>query len=428
VSQVYRVLVFPGGTEIGLEIYNALCQSKDIRLQAASASVSNHAPYVFTMCHYIPSVTEPSWIDALNALIDRENIDFVFPAHDDVLVALAQHAEAIHARIVTSPLATCLIARSKAQTYKHLAGVIPVPHVFEDIEEVENLPVFLKPDKGQGSQGTFLVRSKQGLRRLLDENPESIVTEYLPGDEYTIDCFTDRQRGLLFCAGRQRVRTRAGISMHTVSVSDATFYTYANAISSRLTFHGAWFFQLKKDCRGTYKLLEAAPRIAGTMALRRVQGVNFPLLSIYEQLRVPISILVNDVEASLDRAIINRYQHTLDFGTVYVDLDDTLILREQVNTRLVRLLYQFLNAGKRLVLLTRHKGDLLQTLIRFRLQALFDEVIHVPYDRPKSDFVTDPDAIFIDDSFSERERVVTARHIATFDCSMLELLINDREL
>ena len=45
--RMYDVLVFPGGTEIGLEIQRALCQCKDIRLYSAGLDVSNHAPYVF---------------------------------------------------------------------------------------------------------------------------------------------------------------------------------------------------------------------------------------------------------------------------------------------------------------------------------------------------------------------------------------------
>ena len=104
--------------------------------------------------------------------------------------------------------------------------------------------------------------------------------------------------------------------------------------------------------------MEVGARIAGTMALHRCDGVNFPLLGIYEEERAPITIMTNNAEIRIDRALVNRYQHGLTFTTVYVDLDDTLILRGRVNTILVRLLYQCVNKGKRVVVVTRNETPL----------------------------------------------------------------------
>ena len=46
-----------------------------------------------------------------------------------------------------------------------------------------------------------------------------IVCEYLPGEEYTVDCFSDREHGLLFAGARVRRRTRNGISVNTAPVA-----------------------------------------------------------------------------------------------------------------------------------------------------------------------------------------------------------------
>ena len=205
------------------------------------------------------------------------------------------------------------------------------------------------------------------------------------------------------------------------------FVEYANAISKKLTFHGAWFFQLKKDRHGTYKLLEIASRIAGTMAVHRVQGVNFALLSIYEQQRIPIEILENKVDVEIDRALVNRYRHQLKYSVVYVDLDDTLILNGIVNVNLVRFLYQCINAGIRIALLTKHVTDVDETLRKHRLSEIFDEIIHVGQSASKSDHIREGDAILIDDSFSERKAASERLGILTFDCSMIEMLMDERE-
>ncbi len=422
----YNVLVFPGGTEVGLEIQRAICQCKDIQLYSAGLNVSNHAPYVFTRHFVVPSIHDPAWVDSLNQIIVEQRIDYVYPAYDDVIVALAQNAERIKARIVSSPLETCLITRSKSQTYHLFTGVLPVPTLYDDLKTIDQYPVFVKPDKGQGSQQTHIINEPRQLSRILEESGESIVMEYLPGEEYTVDCFSDREAGLLFCGGRQRVRTRNGISMNSRPVRDGVFGEYANAIAKRLSFHGAWFFQLKKDQYGKYKLLEIAPRIAGTMAVQRVQGVNFALLSIYEQERIPIEILVNEVDVEIDRALANRYKHQVKSSVVYVDLDDTLIVDGVVNVNLVRFLYQCINSGIRVVLITRHSTDIDQTLRRHRLTGIFDEIIHVEKSLSKAEYIRESDAILIDDSFSERKAVAERLGILTFDCSMLEMLVDER--
>ena len=278
---MFNVLVWPGGTEIGLEICHALGWCKEVRLHSAGSACSNHGPFAYARNHLLPSVREQDWLAQLVGLVESEAITHVIPAHDDIVLALAESAGHIPAKVVTSPLKTCRIARSKRLTYRHLREVTPVPRVFASPNDIELFPVFVKPDTGQGSEDAFLASTREELAFRLEQRPDSIVTNYLPGREYTVDCLSQRGRGLLFAAGRERVRTRAGISMSSHHVDRPEFAEYAQAVSSRLEFHGAWFFQLKEDDAGRLVLLEVAPRVAGTMAVHRVTGVNFPLLSLY---------------------------------------------------------------------------------------------------------------------------------------------------
>jgi carbamoyl-phosphate synthase large subunit len=426
VAKQFNVLIFPGGTEIGLEIRTALGSCKEVKLFSAGLDVSNHAPFIFERHFCVPGIHEPGWIDCLNGIVDENDIDYIFPAYDDVLVALAENLDRIKARVVSSPPQTCFITRSKLLTYRHLNGAVPVPMLYESPSMVRNYPVFLKPEKGQGSQRTCLARDSHELAEVVREAKDLIILEYLPGEEYTVDCFTDRRSGLLFCGGRERVRVRSGISMNSRPVEDVRFAELARAISERLTFYGAWFFQVKRDTNGMLKLLEVAPRIAGTMALHRVQGVNFPLLSIYEQEGVSVTILRNHINIEIDRCLINRYRHDLSYTVAYIDLDDTLVLDGEVNVNLVKLLYQCINKGVRVVLLTRHAADLETTLGKHRLTGIFDKIIHVAHTEAKADHITESAAIFVDDSFSERKEVSSRLGIPTFDSSMIEMLFDER--
>jgi carbamoyl-phosphate synthase large subunit len=400
---------------------------RQIELYSAGAPVSNHAPYVFARHFLLPMVGEPTWLGRLNALISREGIDFVYPAHDDVILALAQNHRQVRAKLVTSPLATCQICRFKSRTYRALRGLVPVPSVFSP-KGVRSFPVFLKPDRGQGSQDVHRVTSQGELDLLVRAAPDRyLVTEYLPGEEYTVDCFTDRRGRLRYVSGRRRIRVRNGIAVDTETVEDRRFQEYARAISRRMKLRGAWFFQAKRDRRGRLVLLEVAPRIAGSMAIDRVRGVNLPLLSLYDAAGLDVEFLTNRVKVRMDRALTDRFRHSLRFRRAYVDLDDTLVLRDRVNEDLVRLLYQFRNAGVHLTLVTRHGGDVRGTLRRFHLEGLFDSIRSVTREESKANVIDRPrGAIFIDDSFSERREVAHRVGIPTFDCSMLELLADER--
>jgi hypothetical protein len=151
------------------------------------------------------------------------------------------------------------------------------------------------------------------------------------------------------------------------------------------------------------------------------------LLSIYEHERIPISILTNPGHIEIERALINRYCHRYEYSVVYIDLDDTIILNGQVNIDTIRFVYQCINRGIKVKLITKHSGNLLDTLKRFRLEGIFDEVIHLNNDQKKADYIIDKGAILIDDSFSERFNVHYEKGIRTFDSSMIEALIDERK-
>jgi hypothetical protein len=117
----------------------------------------------------------------------------------------------------------------------------------------------------------------------------------------------------------------------------------------------------------------------------------------------------------------------IDFSTLYVDFDDTLVQAGKIDLEVIRLIYQCINRGIPVKLLTRHAHDIAQSLAKHRLTGLFDAVIHLRKGEPKSAEITEPGAILIDDSHAERMEVATARGIRTFDCSMIDILTMQTE-
>ena len=423
-NDLKNILIFPAGTEIGLEVYQALKNSKELQLFGAGALVSSHAPFIFENYFTLPHVSEDKWLSAIVELCLEKKIDYIFPAHDDAITALVLNRSAIPSVVVAPSLNICQITRSKRATYKSLKGLIKVPRIFDQTPSECDYPVFVKPNIGQGSQGAKIINNCEELRFATANLLDPLVCEYLPGDEYTIDCFSDRKKGLLFSEARVRTRKRNGIAVGTSSVDLPDARDMAASIQDKLGLYGPWFFQVKRNAQEELVLLEVAPRIAGSMGLHRVMGVNFPQLAIYEAEGKDLSLIVNKGSVRLDRALSNRYQHDVSFTDLYIDLDDTIIIRESINTEAINLIYRCINKKIKVHLLTRHSGDLAKTLLKFRLQGLFDSIQHIDLTAKKSDYILGVAPIFLDDSFSERLDVHKSLNIPTYDCSMIEILIN----
>ena len=426
-ADVKNILVFPAGTEIAFEIHDALKNSKFVRLFGAT-SVPCHAEFVFQTCVTgLPFVDDPALIPALNRVIDAYGIDYVYPAHDSALLRFSEERDALHAKVVASARETVGICRSKTRTYRFLSGAPYLPAFYGSPDEIPGYPVFIKPAVGQGSQGARIIRDRSHLEEALSEGQEYTICEYLPGEELTVDCFTDRHGSLLVVSPRSRERIRAGIAVRSRNLPlTEELQSIAEDINRRLSFNGAWFFQVKKNAAGQFRLLEIAPRIAGTMGLTRNLGINMPLLTLYNFWGIDVSLIPNREDLLLDRAFISRFQTNLSYSSVYVDFDDTLIVRGKVNAFLMMFLYQAFNQGKRLCLLTRHSTDIFSDLEKACIPAsLFSEIIRLDEAGAKTDYIAS-DSIFIDDSFSERKRVRDALGIPVFDLDMVESLIDWR--
>ena len=132
----------------------------------------------------------------------------------------------------------------------------------------------------------------------------------------------------------------------------------------------------------------------------------------------------NDYYVELDRALENKYKTDIEFDSVYCDYDDCLILdKTKVNIELVKFLYQCINQGKKIYLLSKHDGDLEQELIDFRLDHLFDQVMHITKDSDKADYINNQKAIFIDDSNAERVNIKNKLNLPVFSPEMIDVLL-----
>ena len=424
-----NVLVFPAGEINSVELHDALSNNVNIEVFGAS-SKERHGSYVFKNYRGgLPLITDDSFIAALNQLIKEWHIDFIFPTHDTVSLFLAKKQSEIHAKVIVADIYTAEVCRSKKKTYQLFKeyGFCP-----EQYENFNHLPCFIKPDDGQGAVGAKIIHSAHDIPENFDFE-EYVIMELLPGDEMTVDCLTDYHGNLCAVLPRKRLRLFSGVSVAGVNVKcDEEVKGIAESINSRLKFFGLWYFQIKRDYNGKYKLLEISTRCAGTMCLSRARGINLPLLSVYTAQGKDISVFENPYTVVMDRTLISRYKMDYDYSTVYIDYDDTVVSGECTIPSVIRYLYQCKNQHKKIILITRHNEDhedeLYQSLYQHCIfPALFDQIISLSFKQEKVDFIDPLGAIFIDNSFAERKKVFDKYAIPVFDVEGIEVLLDWRE-
>ena len=419
-----NVLIFPCESNSN-ELHDALSYCFNVNLFGGS-SVRRHGAFIYkNYYHDLPYVKSEGFLEAFNDYLDKNNIDVIMPTHDSIALFMAEHADEVHAIVVQSDVRTNRICRSKIQTHSCFNDCDFVPIRYTNEYDVV-YPAFAKPDVGEGGHGAFIANNAKELDIIDFQN--YLVTEFLPGDEVTVDCLTDKNGKLVCILPRTRERIFGGIAVNSRSL-EATkeIRRIAEIINSRLSFTGLWYFQLKGDINGEMKLMEISTRCAGTMCVSRARGYNLPLLTVYTAMGYDISVVNESMEVEMDRALIARYNMHLDYDTVYIDFDDTITLREEINPLAMFFLYQCHNKGIKVVLLTRHIKDIHESLAKYAVsENLFSSIVYVPENEPKSSCITEPKSIFIDNMFKERQEVANKCHIPVFDADGFEFLLDWR--
>jgi hypothetical protein len=420
-----NILVFPCGSEIALEINRSLKYSAYFNLIGGN-SVDDHGRFVFeNYIGNIPFITNSCFIPVIKKIVKDNEIDAIYPAMDAVIVELKKHEADIGCKIISSDLETVELCLSKRKSYEKLKYAIKVPELYQ-YAQIKEFPVFGKPDIGYGSRGTKKINTPESLKDYIENNPDSLLSEYLPGQEYTVDCFTDKNGELLFYSPRIRQRVMNGISVNTIPYTEQIekFDYIIRKINETVKFRGAWFAQLKRNKEDDLVLLEIAARLGGSSSLFRAKGVNFAQLTLFDAFDYDVSILENKYSVELDRALDNVFEINIQYNEVFCDFDDCLVIDEKyVNTELISFLYQCFNEEKKITLLTRHRNDIRKSLEKNRLGSIFDRIIHIDSGKRKSDYIDNVNSIFIDDSFVERVDVFQKKQIPVFGIDMIRSLL-----
>lgn len=253
---------------------------------------SDSSPYTpaFRYCDKImlaQKVETVDYVDKLLARCVKNKIDMVVPLIDPTLEVLAPHRDKFRSKgvmTVVSPAKTIEITFDKYQTYLHAkkAG-ITVPETVTTIEEALKLiasgklswPVMVKPRKGSASMFITCCRNESELKLAFQNCPGPLIQEFVPGDEYGYDIFSDGDFRPVSVFCKQKIAMRAGETDKAVSVNDKKLIDLGIKIAQAFPMFGPADADVKMGKNGPL-LLEVNPRFGGGYPCSHLCGADFP--------------------------------------------------------------------------------------------------------------------------------------------------------
>lgn len=319
-----NILITGAGAPGAPGILYCLRQELNFNMVAADANPYATGKHLAEDFVTIPMASDPGFIDALVNICREKKIDVLLPLVTRELIPLSKNTAAFESagtKVLVSSADSLEIANDKSRLYQFLEWRgIPVP-AFRVVENVDQFreavrelgypskTVCFKPSVSNGSRGFRIISSQVNELDLLFNHkpnstymslenaiailssgrfPELLVSEYLPGDEYSIDCLVNRGEPVLVVP---RVRTKMinGISVEGEFIRDENIIGYCSRIVRELKLHGNIGIQVKQSDSGQFLLLEINPRVQGTISSALGAGVNLPALAVKQELNLPIS-------------------------------------------------------------------------------------------------------------------------------------------
>lgn len=330
-TNTINVLMTGAGAPGAAGIIRCLTADPTINLWVADANPNAVGKHLHNQFFTLPKATAPDFIDVITHKCEELGINIIIPLVTRELFPFSKHKADLAQKgikVLVSDEQALNIANDKGKLYQFLdeAGIItPAYRIIKEISKIHlaieelgypNHPVTIKPCISNGSRGfrildanvnefdlffnekpTGIYITPEKLKQVLSGHklPNMIVSEYLPGDEYSVDCLAKNGETLL-CLPRVRRKMVGGISTEGEFIRDESIVSYCKQIIKAIGLHGNIGIQVKQAKDGTYKILEINPRVQGTIVAALGAGVNLPLLAIQAELGQPVTTTQNDVK------------------------------------------------------------------------------------------------------------------------------------
>lgn len=322
-ARQYTILFSCVGRRVALlEAFRQAVEDLAMRGRMLGADSSPYSP-ALQLCDkafLVAPCTDSGYVEQLVEICRLEKVDLLIPLLDTELRILAgRNADfaAVGTMLCLSSVEAVRICSDKRRTHDVLrAAGIDTPKLFnyEEITDAD-LPLFMKPRDGSSARDIHKLESRDHLEFYHRELPQAIIQEYLSGQEYTLDIFSDFD-GLPRCAvPRKRLEVRGGEVAKSMTLRDGELIRAGlEAVRAVPGIIGPTTLQCFRTNSGRISIIEINPRFGGGVPLAIRAGASIPKWTIQCALGESPQI---DPLAFDDRLLMLRYD-----DAVFVREDD----------------------------------------------------------------------------------------------------------
>ncbi len=260
-SEELRVLVTESGGPAAVGLIKSILKSKySCQIYATDCkalSAGNLLADCFVLC---PPAKDDDFISEIERIIEHHNINLIIPTgeHDlEKLSCCKEKLESNGCKVFCSDTFTIHTCQQKHRFYNYLKGKnINLPLSIRG-------PFIEKPIKGSGSRGIQISDSR-----------DQMIQQYISGKEYTVDIFCDMEGIIISHVIRERVCTKAGISVVGKIVKNKKITEQVQKAVTELKIKGPACMQFIVDNFSIPYLIECNPRLGGGTYMSTLAGVN----------------------------------------------------------------------------------------------------------------------------------------------------------
>lgn len=296
------VLVAGSGNTTGLNVIKALCNHYEvIGCDYCKANPAN----LFCRNYQVPAAASAEYAGAILDIIKKEGVTHVIASNDHDLRTLANLNAELDAHGVNFNGYTKDILKflDKDETYKHfLTNGILTPKVYESEPQ---FPFVLRKCKmGDEHKFVHIVKTEEEYCKIPEwDKRHGIYSEFIDGQEYTIDVLCDENANVLSATPRLRLEVRGGMVWHGKVIHDVKLIETVKVVCKKVNIIGIACLQCIKQ-NDAYYFIEINPRPGSGIDLSIAAGNNLPLLWV----KLSCGEVVEVKEPNWELELIRYYQ------------------------------------------------------------------------------------------------------------------------
>lgn len=284
------ILVSGASGIVGYGVLKSL-RGYDFKLIGSTIYQESPANCFSNVFELAPKTSDSSYLDWLNGIIQKHNVDMIIPCIEDDMFLWNEHRARLSA--ITFPLLNTAglitLCADKWMFYERMVEYNSIYRIesslatdFDTLADRFGLPFLLKPRRGFASKGIIKITKKSDFEAHRSDVGPILMAQPIIGDaehEYTVSAFFDADGRLCCWQQLRRKLSHNGFTEIAETVELKNIETVLTELARIFHPVGPTNFQFRES-EGVLKLLEINPRLSSSTSIRTAFGYNEALMSI----------------------------------------------------------------------------------------------------------------------------------------------------